>query len=108
MPKSSCSSKTKYFNIIDYSQSKGNELWQFTFKARSLEDKQSWQSSILSCMLNGYGKKLPDNIRSKVMKMDSINEPKSFRKSSNDIFRQKLNSRIIFCNFFFLILNLIY
>lgn len=97
MPKSSCSSKSKYFNIIDYSQSKGNELWQFTFKARSLEDKQSWQSSILSCMLNGYGKKLSDSIRSKVMKMDSISESKDFRKSSNDIFRQKLNSKINYC-----------
>lgn len=93
MPKSSCSNKTKYFSIIDYSQSKENDLWQFTFKARSLEDKQSWQSAILSCMLNGYGKKLSDNIRSKVMKMDSFSDSSTLRKSSNEIFRQKFNSK---------------
>ncbi|RMZ99119.1 pleckstrin homology domain-containing family G member 1 isoform X2, partial [Brachionus plicatilis] len=99
MPKSSCSNKTKYFTIIDYSQSKENEMWQFTFKSRSLEDKQSWQSSVLSCMLNGYGKKLSDNIRSKVMKMDSFSESTSLRKSSNDIFRQKFNNIKKFAEF---------
>ncbi|CAF0843139.1 unnamed protein product [Brachionus calyciflorus] len=95
LPKTSwaSSAKTKYFTIIDYSQAKDDEMWQFTFKAKSYEDKQTWQSSILSCMLNGYGKKLSENVRTKVMKMDSFNESTNLhRKSSNDIFRQQINN----------------
>ena len=68
LPKTSLT-KNKYFTIIDYSQAKDDEMWQFTFKAKTIEDKKDWQSSIITCILNGYGKRLPEHIKSKVMDM---------------------------------------
>lgn len=56
------------FSVIDYNKS--DTICQFTFRSVSTEDKKAWQSAILSCMLNGYGKKISDNIKKKVMKLD--------------------------------------
>lgn len=60
----------KCFSVIDYNQNKSENICQFTFRANSSEEKKSWQSAILSCMLNGYGKKISENIKKKVMKLD--------------------------------------
>ena len=55
--------KTKQFTIIDYRRQAQNENLdstntnssnKFTFKAKSFEDKQSWQSSILSCIYHDF------------------------------------------------------
>lgn len=39
------------------------------FKAKSEEEKKSWQSMVLTCMLNGYNKKLSDRIKNKINTM---------------------------------------
>ena len=41
-------------------------------QAKSEEEKKSWQSSILTCMLNGYNKKLSERIRNKINNMSSV------------------------------------
>lgn len=56
------------FSVIDYNKS--DTICQFTFRSASAEDKKAWQSAILSCMLNGYGKKISENVKRKVMRLD--------------------------------------
>ena len=111
LPKTSIT-KNKYFTIIDYSQAKDDDMWQFTFKTKSIEDKKEWQSCIITCILNGYGKRLPDNIKSKVMDSNescgiegggnneslmstSVNGMATVRRSSNYILlKNKIPSKI--------------
>ena len=47
---------------------------QFTFKARSSEEKRSWHSLLLNSMLEGYGKKLSDNVKTRMLQLDSTDE----------------------------------
>lgn len=61
----------KMFTLIDYSQATGNRMCQFTFKAKTVEEKLSWQTTILHCMLHGYGKKLNENVKSKFMEINN-------------------------------------
>jgi hypothetical protein len=56
------------FSVIDYN--KCDTICQYTFRSGSSEEKKSWQSAILSCMLNGYGKKISENVKRKVMRLD--------------------------------------
>lgn len=55
-------------------------------------------------MLNGYGKKLSDNVKTKVMKIDSYSDTSTLpRKSNNEIFRKKIASLYFIAKHFNLI-----
>lgn len=74
----------KYFTVIDYSQCKNHAMSQFTFKARSPEEKRNWHSSLLNSMLEGYGKKLSDNVKTRMLQLDS-NDEKDLKIQNKDI-----------------------
>jgi hypothetical protein len=40
-------------------------------KARTADEKKAWQGCILQCILNGYGKKLPENVKKRVLKIEN-------------------------------------
>jgi hypothetical protein len=56
---------------------------QFTFKARSPEEKRIWHSSLLNSMLEGYGKKLSDNVKTRMLQLDSNDDKDLTIKNKN-------------------------
>jgi hypothetical protein len=95
----------KEFTIIDYQkqQHKNNNevsnsnndnvvtMWRFTFKAKTLEDKEEWQSCILKCMLQSYESK---NSINKIEIINKINDDDSNKHNNknknNEIEKRKL------------------
>ena len=85
--------KSRCFTLIDYSQSKGDQMRQLTLKAKSYEDKQAWQSAILSSVLNGYGKKVPENAKNKALDVDGETKPHNESlKLNNDFIKKKMTT----------------
>ncbi len=78
---------SRCFTLFDYNQPKDEPNWQNVFKSKTQEDKQAWQSAILSCILNGYDKKVSDDIINKLMDKDLDGS-----KSNSDMIRKKLPS----------------
>ncbi len=90
------SSKTKQFTIIDYRRQTQNENLdlnstnssnKFTFKTKSFEDKQSWQSSILSCIYHDFDNNSSSNKKSPSLDYNNLidkNTATSTSLSSND------------------------
>ncbi len=93
-PKTSIT-KTKHLSIIDTSQAKDSEMWQFTFKSKTIEEKKEWQTSILTCILNNYGNNRQQKKKNAKQSSQSTKINSPIHNLTNITFKQphnKLNS----------------
>ena len=91
LPVSYSERSSRCFTVFDYNQQKDDANWQNILKSKTQEDKQAWQSAILTCILNGYDKKVSHDVINKLMEKDS-----DANKSSSELIRKKLSSN---CHF---------